>query len=581
MKIGAWCEADSLEILEKEVFSLKQNGMNILNFSEFSHLLRTQVLTHIPNNLAPDIIATNRVLNATDAEIAKETTLPPQAYKRLCYGVLLKKQNEKYKKRILHETEILKHIRTKETPSLLDFQDYLFSFFSQSFEQFFPKRAFNLSINQLKAHSYISAGSGHGKSELIKQLVYGVMETGNSAIILDPHGKLAREIAQWREFIKEPERLVYFDPYAFGENLEHIPILNPLAPLKNAVDRDAMVEGFIDTMKSVIDDKDAPSDRMKSILKACLYTFANYGQEVDLYDLMDFLGTGERADYWKNQARKLLTNQSLLEMVEDLDKREYTNTKTAIRDRLRVLLASDALDSCLIGTNTINLAHAMNSGKIIVFRLPSGKGEDTSKAFGRLLISSIFCSAMQRLDGKKRKDVFLFMDEGDSFMSENVIKIYKETRKYGVFITFIQQVAGYGMSSEQWRAVKTNSLLRFAGNVGGDGDGAKIVSEMLSVQKEEISGLLRGYFWVKYGIETPRKIKIGSELADGENGMSADQWTRVLEYQKSHYYQPRRVGRKTQKTVSGSREIPPDNLHQEKKIPGQKNNKNTPLDFDL
>lgn len=581
MKVGTWCEADSLEVLEKEVFSLKKNGVDVLNFSEFSHLLRTQVLTHIPKYLAPEIIANNRVLNATDEEIAKETDLPPQEYKRLCYGFLLKKQDEKYKKRILHETQILNHLRTKEAVSLLDFQNYLATFFKPSFEPFFSQRAFNLETAQLKAHSYISAGSGQGKSELIKRLVYGVLESGNSAIVLDPHGKLAREIAQWKEFSEQPEKLVYFDPYAFGEDLEYVPILNPLAPLKNAIDRDAVVEGFIDTMKSVIDDKDAPSDRMKSILKACLYTFVNCGQEVDLYDLMDFLGGGDRAEYWKNQARKLLKNQSLLEMVEDLDKREYTNTKTAIRDRLRVLLASDALDACLIGANTINLAQAMDSGKIIVFRLPSGKGEDTSKAFGRLLVSSIFCSAMQRLDEKKRKDVFLFMDEGDNFMSENIIKIYKETRKYGLFITFIQQVAGYGMSNEQWRAVKTNSLLRFAGNVGGDGEGAKIVSEMLATPKEDILTLARGNFWMKHGKDEPQKIRIGLELVDDRNGMTGEQWARVLDYQKSHYYRAKTI---KGKPTSHTNEPPEPSEQQTAKKPTPtppKKGIKSPLDFDL
>lgn len=579
MKIGSWCEVDSLETLEKAVFSLKNQGVDILNFSEFKHLLKTQVLTHIPHDLSVETRLHDRILNASAFEIAKETELPPNEYKRLRVAFLLKKQNEKYKKRILHETQILNHLRTKETVSLLDFQDYLSSFFKPSFEPFFSQRAFNLHIDQLKAHSYIAAGSGHGKSELIKRLVYGVMESGQSAIVLDPHGKLASEIVHWKEFSEHPEKLVYFDPYAHSDRLEYVPVLNPLAPLKNTIDRDAVVESFIDTLTSVIDDKDAPSDRMKSILKACLYTFASYGQEVDLYDLLDFLGIGERAEYWKNQAKKLLTNQSLLAMVEDFDKKEYANTKTAIRDRLRVLLASDALDSCLVGKNTINLANAMDSGKIIVFKLPSGKGEETSKAFGRLLLTSIFCSAMQRLDDKQRKSVFLFMDEGDNFMNENVIRLYKETRKYGLFITFIQQVAGYGMTSEQWRAVKTNSLLRFGGNVGGDGDGAKIMAEMLATPKEDILSLKKGNFWLKYGTNEPQKIRIGLELIDDRNAMTSEQWQRVKEYQKAHYYRAK-IAREAHKNDNQEQEKPQPNKPKEPKQP-PKDGKKSPLDFDL
>lgn len=223
----------------------------------------------------------------------------------------------------------------------------------------------------------------------------------------------------------------------------------------------------------------------------------------------------------------------------------------------------------------------MDSGKIIVFRLPSGKGEDTSKAFGRLLVSSIFCSAMQRLDEKKRKDVFLFMDEGDNFMSENIIKIYKETRKYGLFITFIQQVAGYGMSNEQWRAVKTNSLLRFAGNVGGDGEGAKIVSEMLATPKEDILTLARGNFWMKHGKDEPKKIRIGLELVDDRNGMTGEQWARVLDYQKSHYYRAKTIkGKPTSPTNEPTEPSEQQTAKKPTPTPQKKGNK-SPLDFDL
>lgn len=582
MKIGSWCEVDSLETLEKSVFSLKNQGVDILNFSEFKHLLKTQVLTHIPHDLSVETRLHDRILNASAFDIAKETELPPHEYKRLRMAFLLKKQNDKYKKRVLHETQILNHLRAKEAVSLLDFQNYLSSFFKPSFESFFSQRAFNLHIDQLKAHSYITAGSRHGKSELVKRLVYGVMESGQSAIVLDPHGDLATQIAQWKEFSEHPEKLVYFNAYAFGDSLHSIPVLNPLAPLKNALERDSVVSGFIDTLTSVIDDKDAPSDRMKSILKACLYTFASYGQEVDLYDLLDFLGMGERAEYWKNQAKKLLTNQSLLAMVEDFDKKEYANTKTAIRDRLRVLLASDALDSCLVGKNTINLADAMDSGKIIVFDLSKGRlGRDSSNAFGRLLLSAISGNAMQRQTTNKhhRKPVFLFMDEGDNYMSPSVIEIYKETGKYGLFITFIQQVAGYGMSAEEWRVLKTNSLLRFGGNVGGDGDGAKIVSEILDTPKEDILNLPKGNFWLKYGTGTPQKIRIGLELIDDRNAMTSEQWQRVKEYQKAHYYRAK-IAREAHKNDNQEQEKPQPNKPKEPKQP-PKDGKKSPLDFDL
>lgn len=537
--LGLSCRANILEELHEEVFRLQQQGEIILSFQDFEHLLKTQILSVFSKSLPASIQALDPVLNAPPETIREKTTLSVQEYKQLRTAFLLKKHHEKTRLRILHEEAILNRIRAKEAVSLLDYTGYLSQFFASTFTLFFSQRAFKLKPAQLKAHSYVCAGAGHGKSELVKRLIFGVMEAGESAIILDPHGDLALQVAHWWEFAKDPERLIYFDPYSFGGNLDFVPVLNPLATLKNPVNRDSVVSGFIDTMTSVIDEKDAPSDRMKSILKACLYTFAGYGEEVNLYDLIDFLGDGEKADFWKNQARQILKNQALLAMVNDFDKKEYGNTKTAIRDRLRVLLASDVLDKCLIGENSINLAEAMNSGKIIVFNLAKGQlGRDSSNAFGRFLLAGITAHAMQRQSIKKdeRKPVFLFMDEGDNYMSQNVIEIYKETRKYGLFITFIQQVAGYGMSLEQWRAIRTNSLLRFAGNVGGDSDGLKIVSEMMNTTKEDVLSLPRGNFWMKYGMETPQKFRVGLDLVDFNHSMTPQEWEQVKELQKEKYY---------------------------------------------
>lgn len=583
MQIGTTQEADFLDSLEKAVFRLKNQGKVILNFSEFSDLLRTQKTTPSLSRLSATVQEEDPILSASEYNIGRKTTLTPAEYKRLRYAFLLKKHNETIYKKNLHEEQILNHLWAKETPSLLDFQEYLARFFREDFTPFFSQRAFRLHIDQLKAHSYITAGSRHGKSELVKRLIYGAMESGHSAIILDPHGDLAQQVAHWREFAKDPERLVYFDPYLFGDSLKYAPVLNPLSPLLDSVNKDSVVGGFIDTMTSVIDSKDAPTDRMKSILKACLYTFASYPKEVTLYDLIDFLGNGEKAEFWKGQARQRLNNKALLAMVDDFDKKEYGNTKTAIRDRLRVLLSSDALDRCLIGQNTINLSEAMDSGKIIVLNLAKGRlGKDSSNAFGRLLLSTISASAMQRqaVNKDKRKPVFLFMDEGDNYMSQNVIEIYKETGKYGLFITFIQQVAGFGMTGDQWRAIRTNSLLRFVGNVGGDSDGLKIVSEMISTPKEDILSLKSGNFWLKYGTDTPQKMRVGSELVDSRHSMPPQDWQAVREMQRESYYRER----DSQSKPTPAQEPPPGGNHQAQPCPAvatAKTTKKPTLNFDL
>lgn len=51
-------------------------------------------------------------------------------------------------------------------------------------------------------HTYITGGSGSGKSELIKRLVFrsARYDPRCACVVFDPHGDLAEQIAKWRIF---------------------------------------------------------------------------------------------------------------------------------------------------------------------------------------------------------------------------------------------------------------------------------------------------------------------------------------------------------------------------------------------
>lgn len=69
-----------------------------------------------------------------------------------------------------------------------------------------------------RRHQYIVAGTGNGKSEYIKVLIWEELrkpvKKQSAVVLLDPHGDLAEETARFREFgsRKYARRLVYIDP---------------------------------------------------------------------------------------------------------------------------------------------------------------------------------------------------------------------------------------------------------------------------------------------------------------------------------------------------------------------------------
>lgn len=128
------------------------------------------------------------------------------------------------------------------------------------------------------------------------------------------------------------------------------------------------------------------------------------------------------------------------------------------------------------------------------------------------------------------------MDEADRFMSEAVVSIYKETRKYGLHLAIAQQITGYGMSEEMWRAIAGNSRVRFAGAAGGDKATERDLSYMVGMDADELRQLKPLHFYSKSGNHDPVRFQLSKDLLGARHSMSRDAWERVKAYQLATYY---------------------------------------------
>ncbi|MBK9952948.1 MAG: hypothetical protein IPP10_16030 [Candidatus Competibacteraceae bacterium] len=544
--VGFSRTVDCLPRFTVELLQFRGKKRQPLTFPEFQKLITRDSPNDFPDTR--ELIRNDPVLALSDSELsAQYPDIYPVDIRRLRVGFLEKRVREIYKIHYDYENQILSALRPQiliKKATYADYADYLAAFHAESLESFFRLWALPVSVHDLKAHSYIGAGSGHGKSELMKAMIHALMEQGHGIILLDPLGDIAEQVAHWQEFEKNPERLCYFSPYLAGKNAEGerltvVPGLNPLSTLHNALDLDSVVENFIDTIAAVIGSEGEISARMKTILKPCLYTLAKY-PETTLYDLLAFISESE-PDHapWVDRARRTLTNRSQLDTLESFFDKHYATTKNAVRDRLRALLSSDALDRCLTSENTVDLETLMNQGKVIVFNLSAGTmGSATSAGFGRFVLCAVQNAAMRRqsVAAHQRKSVFLFMDEADRFMSEAVISVYKETRKYGLHLTIAQQITGYGMSDEMWRAIAGNSRVRFAGSAGGDKTTERDLAYMVGIEADELKHLKPLNFYTKSGDQEPIRFQLGKDLLGHRHSMSAEAWERVKVYQLATYY---------------------------------------------
>lgn len=73
-------------------------------------------------------------------------------------------------------------------------------------------------------HTYITGGTGSGKSELIKSLIwhYLTRNKGTGLVLLTPNGDIAEQVAKFWVNL-ESNRLIYIEPSLDG----YFPCLNP------------------------------------------------------------------------------------------------------------------------------------------------------------------------------------------------------------------------------------------------------------------------------------------------------------------------------------------------------------------
>ena len=142
----------------------------------------------------------------------------------------------------------------------------------------------------------------------------------------------------------------------------------------------------------------------------------------------------EVIDFWKKQAEKAKGDLSLANVVP------YIVSKLApfaTNEYVRPIIAQQ--------NSTINFRKVMDEGKIFIAKLSKGKiGEKNTSLIGMIIIGKILVNALERegTDEKSRRPFYLYVDEFQNFLTNGVLTILSEARKYKLSLTIGHQYLG-------------------------------------------------------------------------------------------------------------------------------------------
>jgi hypothetical protein len=416
---------------------------------------------------------------------------------------------------------------------------YLKDVLSEDAYAFFLKQLrARIPLQERKKHSYLVAKTGSGKSELLKVVIYNEIKNlanaSSSIILIDPHGDVAEEIAQFKEFATEEgrERLVYIDPTLKDGTT---PSINPFE-LKIINDKTvAVMTQELKRILGVLLAGAGATMQMEAILSPCISTLLRK-KDASFKDLQRFMDDSRNQDLVAlGQKNPNPEHRNLFKYKFHDD--GYKATKHGIYTRIQILLNDPIFQKLISDKTTIDLEQLTNEKKIILFKLSLGEvGSESVEAFGRFIVGMMRVIALKRSDTPKhlRVPIHLYIDEFQNFVSDDIEKVLTQLRKYGLFLTLAHQYIGQGNIDPQLQKALFSSGVKIIGQ--NERKTLKAAEQEINIPFEKLQKLKVGEFYIQTGSNPSFKVKAPTYLLGDNHAMKPIDWEAIKQYNLEHYY---------------------------------------------
>ncbi|WP_395111300.1 type IV secretory system conjugative DNA transfer family protein [Actinomadura sp. SCN-SB] len=295
-------------------------------------------------------------------------------------------------------------------------------------------RPVGLTVTGARQHVHVLGQTGVGKSTFLANLVLADAEAGRGALVIDPKGDLVADVL---DRLPDPaiDRTVLFDPAAPGRP----PSLNVLAGADAAFAAESIVTTFRRCFSS------AWGPRLDDLLRsACLTLVRVNGARATLGDIPRLLvDTPYRARVTARLSDELL--RGFWASYDELTPAARASAISPVMNKLRaVLLRPFVRDTLSGGQSTVDLARMLDTGGLILARLPKGVlGEDAVRLFGSLLLAHTWQAITPRAQQPEnhRRDAAAYIDEAHNFLNlpGSVGDILAEARAYRFSLVIAHQ----------------------------------------------------------------------------------------------------------------------------------------------
>jgi hypothetical protein len=393
-------------------------------------------------NPAEAIEAVVSITQTTINESTLQSNVLPSLYTRLINNMFLTSgidpsRPEQSNRPVLMPTE------AKFGPSDLVSRYLAGTPFSDFFNTPYP---YALPLSARFEHTHIVGGSGHGKTQLLQNLLMGdlhkLKDGKASIVVIDSQGDMIRNIRQLALVGEVPERVVIIDP----TDIPYPPALNffdfglDRADGYNPVEREILINGAIALYEYVFGALlGAELTQRQGVIFRYLARLMMVVPGATIHTLMGFMEEPDTTREYLNRldpiARHFFESQFYSKKFDD--------TRQQILTRLWGVLSNTVLARMFANEhNKLNLFAAMNSGSLILINTAKELlKQDGCEIIGRFFIALICQAAQERasIPEKERQDTFVYVDEAHDYFDESMENLLNQARKYRVGLVLAHQ----------------------------------------------------------------------------------------------------------------------------------------------
>lgn len=287
----------------------------------------------------------------------------------------------------------------------------------------------------LARHTVVVGSTGVGKSSLLRQMISQATETGSSAVVIEPHGDLIEDVVA--SLAPETRSKVVLADVSGSQGRFGLSLLRGGAD--RGLHANFVCNQLINVFRKVLyrSQPEGFGPMFEAYFRnALMLLMLSDGYEPKLTDFdrvfhdgrfrQDLLGKcSEEAvvRFWRGIALKA-SGEAALEAISPYVVSKFTQFTG--NPLIRPIIADEI--------QPINFGSILDNGQILLVNLSKGTaGESDAALIGALTTIQLFAALLARStkSSKDRKQVYVFMDEFQTYTTETLAQMLGESRKFG------------------------------------------------------------------------------------------------------------------------------------------------------